>query len=130
MTPLLWVAAGGVAGGLLLLARSAKATPKLSSAPAPTPEPPLSFGEPKRVALAVPAGWRRVTNAEVSPEIRVYADALRNTSGFKTMAYGTLAPFTSDGKTYATWIEQHFHEPGGAVKPWGLHHGVTLLTRV
>jgi hypothetical protein len=47
------------------------------------------------------------------------------------MQYGTLSPFTaSDGKTYATWVEQHYHEPGGAVKPWGLHHGVTLLTKV
>lgn len=128
MTPLLWVVAGGVAGGLLLLARSAKATPKTTAAPQPV-EPPMTFGESKIVSLAVPSGWRRVTNAEVSPELRAQADALRNTSGFKTMPYGTFAPFTSGGKTYATWIEQHFHEPGGAAKPWGLHHGVTLLTR-
>lgn len=47
------------------------------------------------------------------------------------MAYGTLAPFVAvDGKTYATWIEQHYHPPGGATQPWGYHHGVTLLTKV
>lgn len=133
MTPLLWVVAGGAVGGLILLARSAKAAPKSSSSELPPPqpsEPPLTFGEPKKVSLAVPSGWRRVTNAEVSPEILSRANALRDTSGFKTMAYGTLAPFTRDGKTYATWIEQHFHEPGGAARPWGLHHGVTLLTKI
>jgi hypothetical protein len=131
VTPLLWVVAGGVAGGLVLLVKSAKATPKSSTNEPvpPAPPPPLTFGETKRVALAVPSGWRRVTNAEVSSEILSRANALRDTSGFKTMPYGTLAPFTSGGKTYATWIEQHFHEPGGAAKPWGLHHGVTLLTK-
>jgi hypothetical protein len=46
------------------------------------------------------------------------------------MPYGTLTPFAaSDGNTYATWVEQHYHEPGGAAKPWGLHHGVTLLAQ-
>lgn len=124
MTPLLWLVAGGVAGGILLLAKTAKTMPKTQPL-----EPPMTFGEAKKVSLAVPSGWRRVTSAEVTPEIQAQAAALRDTSGFKTMPYGTFAPFTSDGKTYATWIEQHFHEPGGAAKPWGLHHGVTLLTR-
>jgi hypothetical protein len=73
-----------------------------------------------------------MTGSEVSalPELAVQADFLLNTSGFTSMQYGTLAPFTaSDGNTYATWIEQHYHEPGGSVKPWGLHHGVTLLAQ-
>lgn len=128
MTPLLWVVAGGVVGGILLLAKTAKTTPKSTTPPQPL-EPPMTFGETKKVALTVPSGWRRVRNAEVTPEIRAQADALRNTSGFKTMPYGAFAPFTSDGKTYATWIEQHHHEPGGPAKPWGLHHGVTLLAK-
>lgn len=47
------------------------------------------------------------------------------------MTYGTLAPFTGgDGKTYATWIEQHYHPPGGATQPWGYHHGVTVLAKI
>ena len=94
---------------------------------------PQTYGESTRVALAVPAGWRRATGAEVvgSPELLSRARALRDTPGFSTMTYGTLAPFVgSDGRTYATWIEQHFHEPGGPTKPWGLHHGVTLLVQV
>jgi hypothetical protein len=123
VTPLLWLAAGAAGGGLLLLVKSAKATSKQP------PEPTMTFGETQKVVLSVPSGWRRVTGAEVSPDLVAQANALRNTSGFKTMPYGTLSSFVSNGKTYATWIEQHFHEPGGAAKPWGLHHGVTLLTK-
>lgn len=90
----------------------------------------MTYGETQKVSLSVPSGWRRATSAEVSalPELSAQANALVNTSGFTSMQYGTLAPFTaSNGRTYATWIEQHFHEPGGSVRPWGLHHGVTLL---
>ncbi len=83
--------------------------------------------------LAVPAGWRRVSSSEVSslPELGMQAQALRAIPGFTSMAYGTLSPFVaSNGKTYATWIEQHYHPPGGTARPWGLHHGVTLLTTI
>jgi hypothetical protein len=53
-----------------------------------------------------------------------------NTPGFASMPYGSLFPFVaSNGGTYATWVEQHYHEPGGALQPWGLHHGVTVLAR-
>ena len=97
------------------------------------PEPPKTYGETVKVALPVPSGWRRVTGAEVSalPELVSRAVALRNTPGFTSMTYGTLAPFAaSDGGTYATWVEQHYHPPGGVALPWGLHHGVTLLTQI
>jgi hypothetical protein len=126
---LLWIAAGGVAVGLFFLGKRTGAAPTLPS----SPEPPKTYGESARVSLAVPAGWRRVTSAEVSalPELGAHASALVNSSGFTSMQYGSLAPFIgSDGRTYATWIEQHYHEPGGTAKPWGLHHGVTLLAQV
>jgi hypothetical protein len=132
MSPLVWIAASGAAGGLLLYASKSKAS-STPTPPTPAPTPLQTYGESERVILAVPAGWRRVTGAEVSalPELRVQASALQNTSGFKTMQYGTLTPFVaSDGNTYATWIEQHYHPPEGPVKPWGYHHGVTLLARV
>lgn len=87
-----------------------------------------TYGEATAVPLAVPSGWRRVY--EVTPELSAQANALRNQPGFTSMPYGTLLPFTtSDGQLYATWIEQHYHEPGGTARPWGLHHGVTLLER-
>jgi hypothetical protein len=47
------------------------------------------------------------------------------------MQYGALAPFIAgNGKTYATWIEQHYHPPGGETRPWGYHHGVTILAKI
>jgi hypothetical protein len=122
-----WIAAGGIATGLFFLMKRTEAAPLL-----PPNEPPKTYGEATKVALAVPAGWRRATSAEVSalPELGSHASALVNSSGFTSMAYGTLAPFLGgDGRMYATWIEQHYHEPGGAAKPWGLHHGVTLLAQ-
>jgi len=132
--PLLWGAAAGAAIATVLLvvrqSKSGSTPPRFpGSSPAPAPAP-KSYGEATRVALAVPAGWRRVSSGEVSalPELGAQANALMNTPGFTSMAYGTLAPFVaSNGKTYATWIEQHYHEPGGAAQPWGLHHGVTIL---
>jgi hypothetical protein len=122
---LLWLGAAGLGViGLVLLIRKDSTTSKSSTTIVPT------YGETVRVALPVPAGWRRVTNAEVTPELRAQAAALQSTPSFASMAYGALAPFTvADSRTYATWIEQHYHEPGGALRPWGLHHGVTLLAR-
>lgn len=129
MKPLLWLALGGAAAVAAALVFGRKKERALA-APEPTPAP--TYGETERVLLVLPAGWRRVTSAEVAalPELRARANALLNTPGFSTMYYGTIAPFTaSDGKTYATWIEQHYHEPNGPLWPWGLHHGVTLLAK-
>ena len=123
-----WLAAGGAALAVVLLGKGARGEGLLP----PTPGGAKTYGEAVKVSLSVPSGWRRATGAEVSalPELGAHASALVNTSGFTSMLYGTLAPFVaSDGKTYATWIEQHYHEPGGAAKPWGLHHGVTLLAQ-
>jgi len=128
LKPLAWAAVSGVVvGTILLLTRKAKAQDMPAS---PTFDPTKFYGETTRVVQAVPSGWRRATNSDLAaaPDLADHAVALRNTSGFTSMQYGTLTPFVaSDGKTYATWIEQHYHEPGGAVRPWGLHHGVTLL---
>ncbi len=130
---ILWVAIGSAAAGtaLLLWKRAGcERSPPHTSIPAA--EPPKTYGETVKVTLAVPAGWRRATSAEVSalPELGAQANALMNTLGFTSMSYGTLIPFTgSDGRVYATWIEQHYHEPGGSTKPWGLHHGVTVLAQ-
>jgi hypothetical protein len=122
--PFFWLAVGGTFTAIVLVVKKTRAAPLLPTA--------QIYGETTRVALAVPSDWRRVTGTEVGalPELGVQANALRSSSGFTTMQYGTLAPFTaSDGNTYATWIEQHYHEPGGAVRPWGLHHGVTVLAQ-
>lgn len=124
MKKIVWLAiGGGVVTSLLLLTRKASAAPK----------PPTRYGEAKRVVLLVPGGWRRVTNAEVAalPELIDEAKMFRSYPGFASLPYGTLTPFVaSNGKMYAIWVEQHYHEPGGPIKPWGYHHGVTLLAKV
>lgn len=129
-TTILWLAVGSAAAGaaLLLWKRTDANAPSL-----PVGDPSKTYGETTKVTLAVPSGWRRATSAEVSaiPDLRLQATSLMNTPGFTSMQYGTLTPFVaSDDKTYATWIEQHYHEPEGPVKPWGLHHGVTILAQV
>ena len=133
-----WILGGAAVTAVgVLIAKKAKAEkPRLEETPMPsTPDfdPSKTYGETTRVPLAVPAGWRRVTGEEVAalPELRTAATSLRNTPGFTSLEYGMLTPFMgSDGKMYATWVEQHYHTPGGPVKPWGLHHGVTLLTKI
>ena len=125
-----WLAIGGVGvvTSLLLLTRRASAATTVAS-PAPPPPKPF-YGETKRVVLFVPNDWRRITNAEATalPELITEANAIRSYPGFTSLPYGTIFPFiASNGKTYATWVEQHHHEPGGPIKPWGYHHGVTLL---
>lgn len=127
MKSLLWLAVGGASAAALFFVTRRTRAPEV-----PTPST-RTYGEGTRVALALPAGWRRVTGSEVGalPELQAQANALRSTQGFTTMQYGTLVPFlAADGNTYATWVEQHYHEPGGASKPWGYHHGVTLLTKI
>lgn len=121
MKKIVWLAiGGGVVTSLLLLSRRASAAPK-------------RYGEAKRVVLTVPKGWRRITNAEAIalPELVDEAKMFRSYPGFASLPYGNLTPFVaSDGKMYAIWVEQHYHEPEGPIKPWGYHHGVTLLAKV
>lgn len=111
--PLLWL--GGALGLLLLAKPSAAAT--LQPLPPPIPTE-------KRVAVPIPSGYRRLSQAEVTPALAASARVILDTHG--SDPYGTFFPLP-DG--YAAMIEQHYHEPGGPVKPWGLHHGVTLLVQ-
>lgn len=127
--PILWLAIGTAATAMTAIVLFRKKTPASTSAPPTAP----TYGETTKVSLQVPDGWRRATNAEVAalPELESVANALRSSAGFTSMQYGTLTPFVaSDGKTYATWVEQHYHPPGGTLRPWGLHHGVTILAKV
>jgi len=125
------LSAAAASASIFLFTRKAEARPD-GFEPARAPPPP-TYGESVVVALPLPPGWRRVTSSEVAavPDLAFHAQSVQSMSGFTSMAYGTLMPFTGgDGKTYATWIEQHFHPPGGPVRPWGYHHGVTILAQV
>jgi peptidoglycan L-alanyl-D-glutamate endopeptidase CwlK len=39
----------------------------------------------------------------------------------------TLQLRTSDGRTYIARLERHYHPPGGALRPWGPHKGISIL---
>ncbi len=72
-------------------------------------------------------GWtlRRLTNAEVTPAIT--ANAINILQAHRHDPYGTDIPFDADGKHYVGRIEQHYHPPGGAARPWGYHPGVSVF---
>jgi hypothetical protein len=119
-------AGGALLGYGLYRALSGGAQPGASSIPesdASAPEPLVTYGEPK-ITTPFPAGYRRLKQAEVTPALTSKATSIRNAPGFTGMQYGTVIPI---GGATAALIEQHYHEPGGPMKPWGYHHGVTLI---
>lgn len=121
----------GLLGLLFFSSKKASAAAALPDRGAPLPSaPPPGTSTEAQIITPFPAGYRRLKDAEVTPELLAKARAVRSSSGFTSLAYGTTMPFTgSDGAAYAVLVEQHFHEPGGPVKPWGFHHGVTLLAK-
>jgi len=85
---------------------------------------PYSAGPPEPIAL--PAGWRRMRGEEVGAAERAFAVRALKTKG----APGHRQVETLlDGTEVMALTEWHFHEPGGAVRPWGWHTGITLLVR-
>lgn len=71
---------------------------------------------------------RRLTNSEVTPAIS--AQAKRIISEHHRDPYGTEIPFQADNASYVARIEEHYHPPGGALKPWGHHAGVSVFAVV
>ncbi len=71
---------------------------------------------------------RRLTNAEVTPEIS--AEALRILRAYRDQPIGYEVPFVANGREYVGRIELHYHPPGGAARPWGHHKGVSVLAVV
>jgi len=135
MNPLFWLGAG-----LLTMFFSSKKAMAAASHPgglgpgpgldSPPPAPPpikAGLDEPV-ISTPIPAGWRRLQTAEVTPELLGFARSALGSIGSEP--YGTTTSFkSSTGGEYMAMVEQHYHTPGGPVKPWGLHHGITLLTR-
>jgi peptidoglycan LD-endopeptidase CwlK len=80
------------------------------------------------LAKAVLQGFRtlrRLTNSEVTPDIS--AQSKRIIRDHHKDAFGTEIPFQSGGVNYVARIEEHFHPPGGPLKPWGHHPGVSVF---
>lgn len=71
----------------------------------------------------MPDGWRRMKQAEVTPAHTAFAIECRRHMG----AVGRLQQTAINGVTVAGRTEWHYHEPGGTMRPWGWHHGVSLL---
>lgn len=107
----------------------AASAPPLAPQPAadagPDAAPERTYGEPQ-VTTPFPSGYRRLKQAEVTPALSSKASAIRSSSGFTSLQYGTVIPIEAGT---AALVEQHYHEPLGPVKPWGYHHGVTLIRK-
>jgi peptidoglycan LD-endopeptidase CwlK len=71
---------------------------------------------------------RRLTNSEVTPQIS--QEARRIISQHHGDPFGTEVPFQADGLDYVARIEEHYHPPGGPMKPWGHHPGVSVFAVV
>ena len=83
---------------------------------------------PKTLTEAAKLGFRaarRLTNAELTPGLIAHARTILRSH--HTAEFGTEVPFELDGIRYFGRIEEHFHPPGGPLKPWGHHPGVSLF---
>jgi N-acetylmuramoyl-L-alanine amidase len=109
-------------------AKTAKATRDFQSAHALKVDAVVG---PKTYAKAAQHGLRsirRLTNAELTP--RLIVEARRLLAAHHAAPYGSEFPFEIDGIRYLGRIEEHYHPPGGARKPWGYHPGVSLFADV
>lgn len=74
--------------------------------------------------VTLPAGWRRARNDELTPAAVEFAKrCLTHPGDMGNLQLGSFA----DGQPLAAFTEWHYHEPGGVLKPWGWHVGITIL---
>ena len=74
---------------------------------------------------SVSAAVRPLRNDELNPELVKKADDLLWNH---PSPVGVDVPFDVNGKSYVARFAYHYHEFGGAKKPWGYHKGVTLYS--
>jgi hypothetical protein len=74
---------------------------------------------------SVPSKLRRLRDIEVSAALLERAQWLVQREGHRSV--GTEIPVTADGHHYVAKIELHYHPEGGATKPWGYHHGISMF---
>jgi hypothetical protein len=104
----MWPLVLGILGVGLFVSKSASA--KILTGPnPPTPQPPI------------PDGWRRALPKEITSEILSLAISRQQHPG----DVGTFVELNG----LANFTEWHFHELYGPIKPWGWHHGITILIR-
>ena len=67
---------------------------------------------------------RRIKGSEMSVAVVKKARSIINEHYKKP--FGFEVEFEIDGKRFVGRIEPHYHPPGGALRPWGHHHGCSL----
>lgn len=114
---LIWVLGSASVGGLALFLTRRAAEVNLD-------QPVVN----DKVQTQTPEGFRRVKQAEVTPPLTEIAKQVL--AAFGKSPLGTQVPFTYQNADMMAIIEQHYHEPGGPLKPWGPHKGVSLFVRM
>ncbi len=95
------------------LVRVAKAAPQTE-----TPAPPVM-----KVEDLPQVSLRKLTAEELSPSLIKKAEAVL----WKfDSPIGSEIVIEHEGRSVVARFEQHFHEIGGPLKPWGFHKGITL----
>jgi len=119
MNPTAILIAIAALGGLVLFMKE--------KAPTVLPEGAVDFGDDYWVIspAAPPSGFRRLLGSEVTPSLTTWAKKILSEHGQEPI--GTQVPFEDSGKNYLGIVEMHYHEPGGPLKPWGPHHGISLF---
>jgi len=73
---------------------------------------------------------RRLSDGEVTPEMREFAIAVRDRIRSHRLGSEVDSEITlADGSRIVARVEQHYHPPGGTMRPWGRHLGVSLFAR-
>ncbi len=67
-------------------------------------------------------------DAEVTPALT--AEAKHLLALHRAAPYGSEYPSEVEGSHYLARLEQHDHEPGGPLRPWGYHPGISLFAAV
>ena len=71
-----------------------------------------------------PVVMRKLTPEELTPAlIRKSNELLWK---FDSSPVGSEIVLEAEGKSFVARFEEHFHEVGGPVRPWGFHKGITL----
>ena len=68
---------------------------------------------------------KRLVASEVTAAVRAAAKAALNELYPKGL--GAEKSLVIEGKAYVARIERHYHEPGGPLKPWGNHLGISMF---
>ena len=102
-------------------AAGSAADPKRKGAPG------AALGQALRVEdlPSVSAAVRPLRPDELNPELVKRADDLLWNH---PSPVGVDIPIEVNGKSYVARFAHHYHEFGGAKKPWGYHKGVTLYS--